>query len=809
MNFNKKAYVFCIITMFLITIAGASAADSQSVYYNAGDYYSGSNRTSFTGSIVNDGVYSIGIRFKLDSGALASSNGIFSPTSTSTSKWYSNSYINNIDKLNFFTHDSDGGVVSTNAVSEEVWYSVVMVANNTEKYLFSNNAVFGNTSYSSANTANYANPRYLGYSTVTTTYFNGYIYDYTEWDDNLDRNEISNWFNCGETTGCGTPENPSLQVKAFDYWDNSSINDFNVTLSSTTYGTTNGTLIISNLSIGTYYYNVTYLTNYFNVTQDVSTNLAANDTTYTEMVYPYASDIKFRAYELITGNEISANFTLDSTTKTENESFYLSTGSYTVTTNSASYYEKNKSFNVSSLDNKTVSVTGLYDAKYFVSPRDVLNNNTISEANITISNATIAYTITVNNVTNSTFNITSGDYTLTITATNRTIYEENISISSGETTKYAYMYAYNSLWVYAYRQSDNVAIQNFNVTVSNATTQYTANGSAGVARLSLIPSGNYDVAISATGYVSANYVVVMTDNSFQTLNAYLSASTDTFIFTVKDKNTNGLIEGISITQKRFINSTLTTIASKTTDITGRTQFTYENGIEYTFIASGTGYESKTFTLEVLFNEYTLLLDPTIVVNETIFIDDVFILKKDYNFVNGSSWVAYEFNSQLGSLEYYNVTTILPNGTTTTTSGSSALGSTINNSIDATSALFGDVATVVLTYKSSLNNDEKVITHTYPFIDYAIGSGAAPHFKEATAGMSNLQKVFWSSIIIIFLIGIFGTVGIFLGDSLLLGSIGGIIGLTLVGLGGFINGVVVGIGIFIMTIFIVGRLVNRG
>lgn len=599
---------------------------------------------------------------------------------------------------------------------------------------------------------------------------------------------------------------PTVRVFAYDYYDNSSVSDFTVTLTNgTSFVTTNGTVYLRNVSIGNYTFNVTY-PDYFNTTNDITVNAAANDTVYDRLVYPYQSRFNFTVSELVTNDSLSGvSFYVNGSA---NDTQFLKAGSnYELVAVKSGYYNLTHYFNVSALDNTTINLTGMYNAQVMISPRDILNNNTISGANITLYNSSYGYITSVTGVTNYTFNLTAGVYLLSVSAPNRTSYVVNVTVSDGQ-VYYAYMYAYNSLWVYAFRQADSVAIQNFNVSVSNATHEYTGNGSLGVARLSLIPSGNYDVIVSATGYTSASYVIVMTDNSFQTLNAFLSASTDTFIFTVKDKSTNGLIEGATIVQKRFINSTLTTVGSETTDITGRVQFNYENGIEYTFVASINGYETKTFVLEVLFDTYTLLLTPEQTVNETIFVDDVYYLNNGYSFVNYTSWISYSFISPLGSLEIYSLELILPNGTSSIVSGSNALGGSLNVSVDSSSVVFGDTAVVVITYKSSLNANNKSVTKTFAFLDYVPASGSAPDFKADLSGLGDWEKVFWGSLLVIIIIGVFSGVGFFIGDALLIGSIGGIVGFSVIAYFGFINMVVASISIFIFMIFIIGRMVNR-
>lgn len=604
-----------------------------------------------------------------------------------------------------------------------------------------------------------------------------------------------------------SPAANPFQVSAIDGWDGSDLPAVNVTVDSVTYQNASGNL--------------------------VTTALYQNDSSgydvlfESDIYFPYSkkawvpsdgnleqelnqSQIRFLGYNNITGSLVTnINVSINGTTKLDNETFALrALDGYTVELQKDGFFDTSFSLNVSALDNYTYDFYGLYDVQFTVVPRDIINNNTISSANITLSNSTYAYSQTASGVENATFNITGGRYLLEIVAPGRVSYAENVTVTVTQ-NYYAYMYAYNSLWVYAYSQDTGSPILVFNVTVENANASYNEMGSGGVARFDNITSGSYTVTVSAASFSDASYAVVVTDNSFQELDAFLTAASDTFIFVVKDKSTNGLIEGATITQRRFINSSLVTIESKDTDITGRVQFTYTPGVEYTFIATNDGYISKTFLLEILFDTYNLLLTPTTFTNETVYLDDVLITNNGYSFVNGSSWVAYTVSSPLGSLETFWLNITLNNGSSVQSSVSSATGGYINLSIPTPTAVFGDQAIVRLIYKSTLNAGNKTLQTIYSFSNWNPQAGSSIALKNAFSGYSDLEKVFWSTVVALLLMGVFGFVGLILGEPLVFGAVGGIIAFAGAIMIGTIHWVAAGIVIFILVLLIVGRLISSG
>ena len=594
------------------------------------------------------------------------------------------------------------------------------------------------------------------------------------------------------------PASVNFRVYLNDYWNNETISTGWAYLDGTNFTTTNGTIETTIQDTSTSLYNITVGANNHFTRSYEDVNVSGH--LYAQL---YGSDIKFRAYEEVTDQEVTANFTINSTTLGANQSFYLYSGNHNVTINKTDYIGQIYPFNVSAEDNRTINVT-VYDAVFNVIPRDVINNNTITNANITISNSTYSYTTTINGVSEYSFNLTSGEYFLSIEAPDRVTYEENVTVSAGNENHYSYMYAYNSLWVYAFKQADATSIINFNVSITNLNNSYSVNGSSGVARINDIVSGVYDVVISAVGYASASYSITVTDNSHQTLNAYLTGATDTFIFNVINWNTYNIIEGATITQKRYVNDTLTTVSSGTSNIIGQIQFSYETGIEYTFTASADDYETRTFTLEILQDEYSIRLLPLSSVNTSVYFDDVNIEILNASFTQGTSYVIIDIFSNGGSLEDYSLI-INSSYNNTAVSGTNSVGSRLTASISTPLVTYGETAIVTIKYKSSLNAGYKTRTIIYSFEDWTPDEGSLLSIREDLEDLTEFEKVFYATIIILMFAGFLGLGGVAVGDSLTFSAIGGVFGLAICGIIGLLAWKVATIPIFLLLMIIIFKL----
>ena len=206
----------------------------------------------------------------------------------------------------------------------------------------------------------------------------------------------------------------SFTVTVTDFWGGGAINGINVSLGGTTYQNATGnvvtTIILNNASI-TYDINISGTAHFnSNLTGiNVSSNLAAT---------LYQSDIKFRAFELFSGDELFANFTLNSTTYDTNISFYLATGFYNGVVQSAGYYNLSFNSSITALDNLTENVVGLYQTVVNLSVYNTLNGTHISNFSGWYYDVTNAVNTSFNASSNFTiFNVLNGLYYIGVSDT--------------------------------------------------------------------------------------------------------------------------------------------------------------------------------------------------------------------------------------------------------------------------------------------------------------------------------------------------------------------------------------------------------
>ena len=375
----------------------------------------------------------------------------------------------------------------------------------------------------------------------------------------------------------------------------------------------------------------------------------------------------------------------------------------------------------------------------------------------------------------------------------------------------AEVYYYNDILVYAFDGETGNTIEDFNVTLYNNYNYYFNTSSDNYSYFPSVISGEYVAGFVSSGYSNSYYIVTLAEGSYQVLNIYASdnSSSDSVILTAYDTSSNGILEGVLITQRKILDGNYVVIESKTTDISGRAQFTYFENIPYSFIASKDNYTTKTFQLTPLFDSYTLNMDPSTTTNNDVYNDDVIVTLLDDNFVNGSSWVTYSFLSPLGSLEYYNVEVTLDNGTSYNFGDTVAVGSYINATFTAGSVVFGDSALVTITYKSTLNSGVRGNSRVFLFTTWGEPSGGLESLKADIEVYSPLERIFWLTVLMISLASLFSIFGFASGEYFVFGSVGGIFGVVIGGLIGLVGWLSAGFVIFILLLFILGRLLNDG
>lgn len=330
----------------------------------------------------------------------------------------------------------------------------------------------------------------------------------------------------------------------------------------------------------------------------------------------YQVQADFQGYEIVSNNSIDGEFYLDNGSLAP---LVFMADSYNITFVNDSYYNLTEELSFSALQNETVPLLGVYSSLI-----NVTVTNAYSGENL--SNFT-GFIYSYNETYNETFNTTTGFVELPAIYGSYLLYAEVDGYAVSEETNYLNktvsnvlenatfgLYSSNSVYFNVYDSETNVYItSNVSITLTGAdeNTYYTSTGKY---FLSNITDGNYTVKVVdvAGNYSLSSYYITVADNSYQTLNTYLTADAEQVVFTVTDSLTSASLEGATFSQSKLINATYTLIESKSTDITGKAQFNYISTAKYRFIISLTGYTSKTFYLDpILFSTYTVSLDPEI------------------------------------------------------------------------------------------------------------------------------------------------------------------------------------------------------
>jgi len=468
----------------------------------------------------------------------------------------------------------------------------------------------------------------------------------------------------------------------------------------------------------------------------------------------------------------------------------------------------NKTLNTTEVENlyNYGSIGYVPTSLFTVTAKNAWNSSSILSFNVTINGTT--YNTTTGSIITSLLSNSSSLWDVLITADNyvaRTYEDYNVS-SNLE----AELYDYNSALIYAFDSVSGVVIEDFNISLQSGVNYYYNVSANNVSFFDFIESGEYIVSFFSENYSVSNYVLTMNEGSYQTLNIYATKnSSENVIFTSYDISSNTVLSGVLITQSAILSGSYVVVESKLTDISGRAQFTYFEDVPYSFTASKLNYVDKSFTLTPLFSTYNIMMSPSSTYNDEVLTDDVVVSVIDYNFVNGTSWIYVSFYSPLGSLEYYNVNVTRDNGTSYLGSGALAVGSYINVSFNGSPVVFGDNVAVTLSYKSTKNSGLFYSYSIYPFSAWDDVSGGITSFKDSVAGYSDLEKIFWLSILVMSLSAIFAIFGFTTGEYFVFACVGAIGGLVVGGVLGLINWVAGGFVIFLFMLFILGRLINDG
>jgi len=223
---------------------------------------------------------------------------------------------------------------------------------------------------------------------------------------------------------------------------------------------------------------------------------------------------------------------------------------------------------------------------------------------------------------------------------------------------------------------------------------------------------------------------------------------------------------------RSINGTWTVVEAKSSDITGRSQFTYFPNIEYRFFLSYNGYDDKIFYLNpIIYESYTIRLDKiiSIVTDLDYFGVEVQFYPKTFydNQTNNFTWI---IQSPSGLLTSYNLSLSYPNGTYYA-SGSNANGGEFATTFNLSGTNYNDYVNMTYCYKSSISSLSNCFSYQYRIIGSMV-EGSFLSNKDNTYGLSLLSRMLFAVIVVFIIAGIIS----FFSN----GIVGGLTGLLLWG-----------------------------
>jgi hypothetical protein len=420
---------------------------------------------------------------------------------------------------------------------------------------------------------------------------------------------------------------------------------------------------------------------------------------------------------------------------------------------------------------KTVNL--LYNSELNITARYIRDNSTIMNFTINITDNSTGLIRSLNTTTgyiqapitkNSTYLLVldAEGYAITnetYTANNSTF--QNTSIEA---------YTNNAVDIYIYDETTFLLITNLvYVTFTSNATETIYNTSNGTLYRDGLIEGTWSIKFSGSNYTTKTYSLTVGNRSFQTLNAYLSSSYSTVIFTITNIASGATLEGASVTMERLINSTWTIVESKLSDITGRAQFSYLPAIKYKFTASLTGYSTKIFYLDpIIFSSYTVGLTATASTGSEADYSDLSISHYPKTFFNNAvNNITFIISSPTGKLLNYSFNVSAPGGNNAS-EGILANGESFLLYFNISAANFYDRVNVSYSYITT-EGSAKNYFFQYEILGVGTGNYTISQIKTTDYGLGMFEKAFIAMIFICILAG-----GAYLiagmGGSLLIGLI---------------------------------------
>ena len=394
------------------------------------------------------------------------------------------------------------------------------------------------------------------------------------WERALTEDEIADLFNSGTGRSCsyvlgGAPPAASFaHIRVHDLYDNSSISGLTV-YEGTLTNTTDGAGLATFFNNDGLNYTVSGGTSYF----DLSGTAVQNGTIDVNILgaFPVVSayDIEGTA---VSGFNLTSPETFNTTGSTAANLLLPPNVTTDVNVSSEGYYLLESNVTTTGKDVGPHNVTGLYQTVVTINATNAYTGARLTNFTGWLYNNETGYNVSYSddNGTATVFAI-NGLHTIYIDVFGYSLSGDNYDASNYTTSTYHKqfdLYSENSIDITIRKESDSTLItDNVTVVVESNTTSETHYTTSGTLFVDGLTDGAYTLTFSADNYTTREYDVTVADRSTQTLTAFLSSAPDTVTFSIIDFDTAASLSDVSVLMQRLVNSTWTTIDSKTSDVT--------------------------------------------------------------------------------------------------------------------------------------------------------------------------------------------------------------------------------------------------
>jgi len=496
-------------------------------------------------------------------------------------------------------------------------------------------------------------------------------------------------------------ESGFFNIRAFNYWDNSSIQNFSVT-DGFSRSTTDGVLTVftdgdpDNLTISSLDYFDSYYENW-NTSNDLNATLRE-------------TDIKFIVSELISNDLFyDFNFTIDGVTKNSTESFFLAEGDYNVTASNDDYFNLTREISVNSLDNTTLTLEGAYNAIINISAFDRINL-------ITINNFSGYYNYK-NGLSNYLNDFSTGDGYVELPVIDSYDYfvdldviegystfgdSDNFTVDPLEIINYTFLLYTNNSINYTIKDfsTGDLLSQNVNITMVGSTVTYNFNTANGTLYVDNLNDDTYKTTFSSSGYSDIILYQTIHNNGHLNTEVNMQSGLVNKIFNVQD-NTLNPVAGATLTFNTIVNGSSIVVGQAKTDFSGTATILLDETTEYNFIVQKSGYETFTGSVTPTESSYTITLNAdTADIFDSVFDDVVYLPLFDYNSSSGLISSDFIVSSSEGSLEYFGLYTDYTGTRVINNITTSPQGNTASISIPGMTDPLNKTITITYFFKSS-------------------------------------------------------------------------------------------------------------